>query len=347
MAATVDQKLLRATKFPPEFNTKVDMQKVNLQVMKKWIAGKLAEILGTEDDVVTELCFNLIEGSRHPDIKSMQIQLTGFLEKETAPFCKEMWNLFLSAQSSPQGVPQELLEAKKLELIQEKLAAEKAAEETRLRRDQQERRNREIGDIRDRERRDRGFLHIVATVIVMFLKAAAPPIEVDPVRDLSLLIRAALEAALVPAPVLAVMPVIVAADLVDLVALRVAEAPREDRPPDFETVASVRDQEEAGMSTDRVIRDAETPGRHHLADEEAIVAASLDLRHRHVRVHAARNLDVDRKDRSTRHDSVTAKTEETKKTKTPQQEANKLREKLLKEKIMKMRRTSSSNHVDV
>jgi serine/arginine repetitive matrix protein 1 len=35
MAATVDQKLLRATKFPPEFNTKVDMQKVNLQVMKK------------------------------------------------------------------------------------------------------------------------------------------------------------------------------------------------------------------------------------------------------------------------------------------------------------------------
>jgi len=35
MAATVDAKLLRATKFPPEFNQKVDMQKVNLQVMKK------------------------------------------------------------------------------------------------------------------------------------------------------------------------------------------------------------------------------------------------------------------------------------------------------------------------
>lgn len=51
----------------------------------------------------------------------MQIQLTGFLEKETALFCKELWNLFLSAQSSPQGVPQELLEAKKLELIQEKV----------------------------------------------------------------------------------------------------------------------------------------------------------------------------------------------------------------------------------
>jgi serine/arginine repetitive matrix protein 1 len=42
------------------------------------------------------------------------------LDKETAGFCKELWKLCLSAQSSPQGVPKELLEAKKLELIQEK-----------------------------------------------------------------------------------------------------------------------------------------------------------------------------------------------------------------------------------
>jgi hypothetical protein len=51
----------------------------------------------------------------------MQIQLTGFLEKDTAAFCKELWKLCLSAQSNPQGVPKELLEAKKLELIQEKV----------------------------------------------------------------------------------------------------------------------------------------------------------------------------------------------------------------------------------
>jgi len=35
MATPVDQKLLRQTKFPPEFNQKVDMQKVNVEVMKK------------------------------------------------------------------------------------------------------------------------------------------------------------------------------------------------------------------------------------------------------------------------------------------------------------------------
>lgn len=56
-----------------------------------------------------------------PDIKKLQIQLTGFLEKDTPAFCKELWILCLSAQSNPQGVPKELLEAKKAELIQEKV----------------------------------------------------------------------------------------------------------------------------------------------------------------------------------------------------------------------------------
>lgn len=56
-----------------------------------------------------------------PDIKRLQIQLTGFLDKDTPTFCKDLWNLCLSAQSSPQGVPKELLEAKKLELMQEKV----------------------------------------------------------------------------------------------------------------------------------------------------------------------------------------------------------------------------------
>lgn len=35
MATGVDAKLLKSTKFPSEFSQKVDMSKVNLQVMKK------------------------------------------------------------------------------------------------------------------------------------------------------------------------------------------------------------------------------------------------------------------------------------------------------------------------
>ncbi|KAF7510728.1 hypothetical protein GJ744_006094 [Endocarpon pusillum] len=156
MASTVDAKLLRQTKFPPEFNQKVDMKKVNVEVMKKWIASRISQVLGNEDDVVTELCFNLLEDSRFPDIKALQISLTGFLDKDTPKFCKELWNLCLSAQGNPQGVPKELLEAKKLELLQEKNDAERAAEEARQRKEQESIREREVDMFRQQERAERG-----------------------------------------------------------------------------------------------------------------------------------------------------------------------------------------------
>ena len=35
MATPTDSKLLKQTKFPPEFNQKVDVKKVNIEVMKK------------------------------------------------------------------------------------------------------------------------------------------------------------------------------------------------------------------------------------------------------------------------------------------------------------------------
>jgi hypothetical protein len=41
MASSVDDKLLKSTKFPPEFNQKVDMQKVNIEVMKKYDTARL------------------------------------------------------------------------------------------------------------------------------------------------------------------------------------------------------------------------------------------------------------------------------------------------------------------
>lgn len=36
----------------------------------RWVAGKISEILKAEDDVVIELCFNLIESSRYVRIGS-------------------------------------------------------------------------------------------------------------------------------------------------------------------------------------------------------------------------------------------------------------------------------------
>ncbi|KAG9949118.1 hypothetical protein KCU85_g4623, partial [Aureobasidium melanogenum] len=158
ITTNVDQKLLRTTKFPPEFNQKVDTTKINIPVIKNWAASELSRILGYEDDVVINLLFDLLEGSKNPDVKSLQIQLTGFLEKDAALFCKELWNLCLSAQKSDTGIPQQLVEAKKLELLQEKVEQERAIEAARQRREDERARERELESIRnrDRDRRDRG-----------------------------------------------------------------------------------------------------------------------------------------------------------------------------------------------
>lgn len=59
-----DERAMRRTKFPEEFNKKVDMSKVNLDVIKKWVKDEVARILNTDDDVVTGMIFDILQGSR-------------------------------------------------------------------------------------------------------------------------------------------------------------------------------------------------------------------------------------------------------------------------------------------
>ena len=70
MSLSVDQKRLRATKFPPEFDKPVNKNKVNIELIKRWIATKITSLLEEEDDIVVETCYNLLEQSdyvRFPD----------------------------------------------------------------------------------------------------------------------------------------------------------------------------------------------------------------------------------------------------------------------------------------
>lgn len=53
--------------------------------------------------------------------KEIQIQITGFMEKNTVKFMKELWTLLLSAQKNASGVPQQFLDAKEEELQKKKV----------------------------------------------------------------------------------------------------------------------------------------------------------------------------------------------------------------------------------
>ncbi|KAL5522779.1 hypothetical protein ACEPAG_8797 [Sanghuangporus baumii] len=124
-----EMKLLRTLKFPPEFSQKVDMRKVNLQVMRPWIANKVTELVGFEDEVVVEYAMGLLEDPSQPtpDPRKMQINLTGFLTAKTPEFMIALWQLLLEAQASPGGIPKTFVEEKKEEM---RRAREKDLNET-------------------------------------------------------------------------------------------------------------------------------------------------------------------------------------------------------------------------
>lgn len=59
--ADKDARLLKSIKFPAEFEQKVDMRKVNLQVIRPWIAKRVVELVGIEDEIVVEYAMGLLE----------------------------------------------------------------------------------------------------------------------------------------------------------------------------------------------------------------------------------------------------------------------------------------------
>lgn len=111
--------------FPKCFDEKVDLKKVKLEVIHQWVTERITQLLGFEDDIVVSLVNNLLEPKvdEKLDPRHLQISITGFLEKDTATFTQELWELLLSAQAHATGIPTQLLEKKKQEL--EQLANEK------------------------------------------------------------------------------------------------------------------------------------------------------------------------------------------------------------------------------
>lgn len=62
--------------FPPEFDQKVDMKKVNLDVMRPWISTRITELLGFEDEVVIDFTIGLLEEEVKTQIRIPAFGLT-------------------------------------------------------------------------------------------------------------------------------------------------------------------------------------------------------------------------------------------------------------------------------
>ena len=123
-------KLVRSTKFPASFSRRVDTTRAHRDILTQWIEDRITALLGgLEDEIVQSMAVNLFlppvpEDGAPPaavDPKLAQVDLAAFLgEKESAIFCRELWELLLDAQDSPGGIPRKLLEAKKAEMAKER-----------------------------------------------------------------------------------------------------------------------------------------------------------------------------------------------------------------------------------
>ncbi|KAH6557727.1 hypothetical protein KP509_1Z098000 [Ceratopteris richardii] len=132
-------KLLKTQKFAPELDQLIDMTKVHLDSMRPWIANRVTQLLGFEDEVLINFIYGLLE-EKIADGKQIQIQLTGFMEKNTGKFMRELWGLLISAMNSTTGIPQQLLDEK--------------AEEARLKKAEEQ---RVISEVRRKEDERRAF----------------------------------------------------------------------------------------------------------------------------------------------------------------------------------------------
>lgn len=59
-----EKRLLKTMKFPKEYELKVDLTRVNWEVMKVWIAQRVTELLGVEDDVLIGYVYEQLEGHK-------------------------------------------------------------------------------------------------------------------------------------------------------------------------------------------------------------------------------------------------------------------------------------------
>ena len=112
-------------KHPAELNRAVDTRRVKWEIVKPWIATRVTELLTVEDDVLIAMIYNLLEQDVvHKSGVYVYSQLQTFLEKETDTFMRELWDLLVSANANPSGIPQRFIDEKANELRRQKELAD-------------------------------------------------------------------------------------------------------------------------------------------------------------------------------------------------------------------------------
>lgn len=74
-----EKKLMENKVFPKEFDETVDIKKVELKVVRAWVEKRITELLGFEDEFLSNFIMSMLEEKSLEPLnpKSMHINLTG------------------------------------------------------------------------------------------------------------------------------------------------------------------------------------------------------------------------------------------------------------------------------
>ncbi|CAG9329680.1 unnamed protein product [Blepharisma stoltei] len=144
-----EDKLIKSMTWPPEYSQKVDIKKVNMKLINKWISKRTTQILEIEDEILANLITAFLENTENAlDPKKLELSIHGFLEENTRGFVLELWRLLISANKDPNGIPSALFE-ESLELLVEEGKEENKRESGKRPQKKWRERSRERGRYRD------------------------------------------------------------------------------------------------------------------------------------------------------------------------------------------------------
>ncbi|SCP04277.1 pre-mRNA splicing factor, putative [Plasmodium ovale] len=121
-----EKKLIEKIAWPEIYNYKIDVGKINFNVVETWVNKRLIEILGFEDEILSEYCISQLkhakekkddEENNYLNAKKLKINLTGFIgNKKSEVFVKELLELLILNEKDEERIAKSLVESKKSEI---------------------------------------------------------------------------------------------------------------------------------------------------------------------------------------------------------------------------------------
>jgi serine/arginine repetitive matrix protein 1 len=119
-----ESKLLNSRQWPLEYEIQVNIQNINMEIVKTWVSKQITEILGVEDDILNGLIISSLEEPQ-PCAKKIHILIGEFLQNNTQKFVIRLWRFLTSAQDTSLGVPQQFISERREELLRKKRELER------------------------------------------------------------------------------------------------------------------------------------------------------------------------------------------------------------------------------